>query len=322
MAALVELHVHLEGTMPPRVIRELAKRNRVDVPAHLFIDDKRYRWRDFMDFIKAYDVASEFIQNASDLEFITYDYLKSVAEDGGIYVELTISPDHAQKVNINYPAQLAAITQACERAKEDFDIEARLIVVLVRHEGLAQCEAVLKNVIRNPHPFVVGIGLAGDEQGFPPAQFSDLYKRAKDAGLGLSAHAGEWCGPKLIEEAVTSLGISRLGHGVRAVEDKGLLRELIEQGIHFELCPGSNVALKVYPSISQHPLLEFQAMGASFSLNSDDPPFFATSVAQEYQTAREQFGFTEQMLLAVSRNAIDASFADFELKKVLKNKLT
>jgi adenosine deaminase len=191
----------------------------------------------------------------------------------------------------------------------------------VRNYGVEQAEAVARRTAAVPHPYVVGFGIAGDEAGFPPAPFATAFAIARDAGLGCTAHAGEWGGPESIRGALALPGVTRIGHGVRAIEDPALVAELAERGTVLEVCPTSNVVLGVFPDLATHPLRVLHDAGVRVTLNSDDPPYWGASVGGEYELAEQAFGFTPAELEAVTTTAIEASFAENALKTALLGRL-
>src|SRR5262249_21386968 len=156
--------------------------------------------------------------------------------EGAIYVELTASPDHAALVGLPYPDQIAGIAQGIDDARDETGIEARVVITAVRNFGTEQAEKVAALPAQHPHEYVTGFGLAGDEAGFPPEPFAPAFEIAADAGLGLTVHAGEWAGPESVRGALT-LPVTRIGHGVRAIEDSSLVAELAERGLVLECCP-------------------------------------------------------------------------------------
>lgn len=316
-----ELHVHLEGTMNANVIAQLAERNQLANPAKYFDEQGHIIWRGFTQFIEMYDLLSAHIQSPEDLHQITYAYLAQCHEEGAIYVELTVSPDHAANAGMSYPQMLETVSDALNQARKDFGIESRLIMVLVRHEGEEACMAVLNQVVANPSELVVGIGLAGDERSHPARLFKQHYQKAKAHGLQLTAHAGEWGGPQQVWEALDVLDVSRIGHGVQSIDDPKLLDFLLEKDIHLEVCPMSNIALEVYPDYASHPIAEFLKRGINFSLNSDDPPFFSTTIGHEYEQAAKHLALDEIALKRITQNAIEKSFAPTALKSELLKKL-
>jgi adenosine deaminase len=167
---------------------------------------------------------------------------------------------------------------------------------------------------------VVGFQRAGDEAGYPPGPFAAAYAIAADAGLGCSVHAGEWAGAESVRAAL-ELPVTRIGHGVRAIEDPALVAEIAERGIVLECCPTSNVVLGVFPSFDAHPLPALRDAGVRVTLASDDPPYFGASVGGEYAVARERFGMNDAELIALTRTAIEASFAEPPLRASLQARL-
>lgn len=163
-----------------------------------------------------------------------------------------------------------------------------------------------RSMVAEPHPHVVGFGMGGDEAKFTPADFAPAYRIAADNGYGCTVHAGEVCGPESVWAALKALPVSRIGHGVRSIEDPALVAELAKRGTVLEVCPGSNIALGLYPDRPHHPLRRLIDAGVRVTLNSDDPPHFHTTLGREYDLA----GLTEPQLRAITRTAIEASFAD------------
>jgi adenosine deaminase len=162
--------------------------------------------------------------------------------------------------------------------------------------------------------------MAGDEAGFPAHDFAEVFAIAADAGLGCTIHAGEWAGPESVRAAL-SLPVTRISHGVRAIEDQGVVAELAARGIVLECCPTSNVVLGVYPSYEDHPLPALRAAGVRVTLGSDDPPYFGATIAGEYAVSAARFGFSERDLRDLTRTAIDAAFCDDDLRDALRARL-
>jgi len=203
-------------------------------------------WPDFSGFLSAYDAVAAVVQNADDLEEVAFSYLAATAAAGTIYVEFMLSPPDLLRNGISYPDQLAALTAAWERSRSQFGIESRLIVTCVRHLGP---EAALQAALLASsftHPYVVGFGLTGDERQFEIGDFAPAFRLARDAGLRLTAHAGEHRGAPSIREAVQCLGLDRVGHGIRAPEDPSVMSFLAEGQIGLEICVSSNLALGLY----------------------------------------------------------------------------
>jgi len=318
----VELHSHLEGTIPPALVRKIAKRNKIKLKDGLFTAKDSFAWGDFVAFLKAYDEASFCLRKSIDYEDITYEYYKSCAIEGTIYAETFISPDHADAVGINYKEMINGCARGIDRVEKEFDFIGRLIVSCVRHLGPDQAVKVARLMVDNPHPYVVGFGMGGNESMYTMSDFAPAYNIVSEAGYASTVHAGEICGPESVWDAINSLPISRIGHGVRSVEDDKLLVELFNRNIALEVCPGSNLALNVYPDWENHPLKHILESGISVSLNSDDPPFFNTSVGKEYQNAASFFDLSAEKLYEISAMAIEASFVDDQTKDKLIAKIT
>jgi adenosine deaminase len=311
-----ELHVHLEGTAAPHLIRRLAARNGLRVPEGLFAPGDRFRWSGFLDFLRAYDLAASVIRTAEDYRDVTYEYLTGCAREGAVYVELLASPDHAAAHGLSDAEHCAGIAAGIDDARRDTGIEARIVVVAVRNLGVAAAEAIARRHAEDRHPYVVGFNLVGDEAGFPPGPFARAFAIAAGSGLGCSVHAGEHAGAGSVRAAL-ELPVTRISHGVRAIEDPRLVATLAERGVVLEVCPTSNVALGVFPSYGEHPLPRLREAGVKVTLGSDDPPWFGATIGGEYAVARERLGFEEGQLEDVTRTAVEASFAEDPLRQAL-----
>ena len=321
----VELHVHLEGTISPQLAYKLAKRNGMAVPKHLIsVDNTRYLSDNFLHFLQVYDALAALIKKPQDYYDITYDYLKRNAEQGAIYIEMMYSPDHAQ-MSSQIPSieHLYAIEQAINDARDRYEVEGKIIITAVRHFGAQAAKSVAKQAIIDMQKVscVNGFGLGGDEAGFPPKLFAQAYQIVAEEGLACTVHAGEFAGPEGMEEAMDYLPIQRIGHGVRGMESLDTLKRVRDKGIALEVCPTSNIFLGLFPSIKEHPFAKLLDMGLQVSINSDDPPFMDTSLANEYQCVQQQFSYSDAQMNDISCMAIDAAFIDEPHKKKLKDKI-
>jgi adenosine deaminase len=305
-----ELHCHLEGSVPPVLARELAARNGLDLPPGLFGANGHYAWTDFLSFLDSYDRVCGVLRKPRDFGDILYSYLQRSAAEGAVYVEMFCSPERPKALGIPYATWLGALIDAVDRAKRDFGIEARLIAICIRHLGPDRALALAQQVVAEPHPYVVALGMGGDEGKFAPAEFAPAYRLAHENGLGCTIHAGEVRGPESVWAAIRDLPVTRIGHGVRSSEDPKLLEELVRRGIALEVCPGSNVALGLYPDRDAHPLHRLIESGVRVTLSSDDPPFFHTTLGTEYDNA----GLDAAALRKITRTAIEVSFAEEALK--------
>lgn len=323
----VDIHVHLEGTITPALVRKLAAKNGIEIPAGLFDDSgESFHWPDdgtamsaLRGFVQAYDDATSVMRGADDYIELTYDYLTRSAAEGCIYAEIGISVDHGKMVGLEYPELMAALTTAYERAKADTGIEARFISTCVRHYGAEAAIRVAEITRDNPHPLVTAFGMAGDENAGSVADFKAAYDIA--ALPYRNAHAGEAAGPESVRSARDLLNIRRFGHMVRTIEDDALVDEQLKINAVPEVCVSSNLCLKVYPDYASHPLRKFFDAGMKVTLGSDDPTFFGTSIGHEYEIARDHFGFTVPELLQISRNAVEEAFVDAETRTRLMQRI-
>jgi adenosine deaminase len=318
--AKAELHVHLEGTAPPELVGRIAERNGLPLPEQMLGNDGRFRYTDFLDFLRTYDLAASVIRTAEDYRDITYEYLCSCASGGAIYVELTASPDHAALVGLSDADHLDGIARGIDDARRDTGIEGRILISAVRNFGVEQALRVARHAAERPHPYVVGFSMAGDEAGFPAGDFAEPYAIVAGAGLGCTIHAGEWAGAESVRAAL-ELPVTRISHGVRAIEDGSVVAELAARGTVLECCPTSNVVLGVYPSYEEHPLPALRAAGVRVTLGSDDPPYFGATIEGEYDVCAERMGFGDDDLREITRTAIDAAFCDDDLRAALRDRV-
>jgi adenosine deaminase len=310
------MHVHLEGTAPPALIRRIAARNGVPVPDGVFAADDRFAYTDFLDFLNTYDRAASVIRSGDDYRDVVYEYLASCAAEGAIYVELIASPDHAALVGLSDEEHLDGIGRGIDDALRDHGIHARVVVTAVRNFGIERAARIARYAAERPHPYVVGFSMAGDEENYPAGDYAEAFAIAAEAGLGCSVHAGEWAGPQSVRAAL-ELPVTRIGHGVRSIEEPALVEELAERGVVLECCPTSNVVLQLFPSYEEHPLPRLREAGVRVTLGSDDPPYFGASIGGEYEVCRRVFGYDDVALREITRTAVDAAFCDEQLKERL-----
>ena len=313
MIPKAELHCHLEGSIAPSLARQLAARTGIDLPHGLFGPDGHYVWNDFLSFLAAYDRVCTVLRHARDFGDVLYTYLAGAAREGAVYVEVFCSPERPLALGISYMAWLEALEAGIDRAKAEFGIEGRIIVVCIRHLGPERALAVARKMVAEPHRYIVGFGMGGDEAKFVPADFAPAFRVAHESGFGCTVHAGEVLGPESVWAAIRDLPVTRIGHGVRSADDPALMAELGRRGIVLEVCPGSNIALGLYRDRASHPLHRLIAAGVPVTLNSDDPPFFHTTLGKEYDEA----GLDGKALRHIARTAIEASFADDATKRKL-----
>lgn len=310
-----EIHCHIEGAAPPALSLRQAEKYGVDVSG--FVQGDTYIWRDFAEFIQCYDKVASLFRSEEDYALLTESYLMELAEIGTIYSEIIVSPDHGDRIGLGADAYLAGITDGILSAKANSGIEARIIVTGERHFGPERVIAAADYAARSHNPLVTGFNMAGEERMGRVADYARAFDIARDAGLGLTIHAGEVCGAFSVSDALDLVKPSRIGHGVRSIEDPALLQRLAEEGIVLEVCPGSNVALNVFADFESHPLRQLKDAGIRLCINSDDPPFFKTSLKREYELASGIMGFSDAEIDAMTRTALEAAFVDEGTRRAL-----
>ncbi len=315
----VELHLHLEGAAPPAFVRGLAAQKKIDISG-IFDERGNYAYTDFWHFLKVYEAATSVLTTPADYARLTRAVLAESAASGVIYSECFLSPDFCGGRDVGaWREYLHAIREAAEEAERQDGITLRGIVTPIRHFGPEKARETAICAAETAGDWLVGFGLAGDEKVGRPGDFAWSFDCAREAGLRLTCHAGEWGGPDSVRDAVRDLRVERIGHGVRAIEDPALVDELAEAGIVLEVCPGANVALKLYPNFRAHPIEKFMERGVKVTVSTDDPPFFHTTMAREYDALAEAFGWDDGVFRQIADTSIRAAFCLEETRdKILK----
>jgi aminodeoxyfutalosine deaminase len=314
----VELHVHLEGSIRPQTLMELALRNNVMLPAKDLIELKKYYFfRDFPHFVNVYTTVTQCLREPEDYALIAYEYGAGCSEQNIRYAEVTFTiGTNIFLTGLPWQEILAGLNEGRRKALDEFGVEMRWIFDISRNHPETQ-DQIVDISLQARDQGVVALGLGGDEAAFPPELFIRSFHRAWQAGLSCIPHAGETAGPKSIWTAIKELHAARIGHGVRCIEDPHLVEYLKEAQIPLELCPTSNIRLGVYPNFDNHPLRKLWEAGLCITVNSDDPPMFETDLNQEYLALIDHFGFSEYELDWICLNALRACL----LPEVEKNRL-
>ena len=317
----VELHLHLEGAAPPAFIRGLAQEKKADIGG-IFDERGNYRYRDFWDFLKVYEAATSVLTSPEDYARLTLAVLEESAKSGVVYSETFLSPDFCGGRDVGaWRDYLAAMREAADRAEREMGITLRGIITCIRHFGPDKARETARCAAETAGDWIVGFGIAGDEKVGKPRDYLWSFDCAREAGLRLTAHAGEWGGPESVRDAVRDLGVERIGHGVRAIEDLALVDELAERGVVLEVCPGSNIALGIYPEWRKHPIGELHRRGVKVTVSTDDPPFFHTTMAREYDRLNAAFDWDEGVFDGIARTSLDAAFCDGDTRERIRKKL-
>lgn len=288
----VELHVHLEGSILPATLLELAERNGVDLPARSPAElADWYSFRSFDHFIEVYVAAARCIRTPADVERITEDFLAGQARQNVLHSEVTYTASTQRLLSgLSLDEQLDAINRARSAAERELGVTMSLTIDYPRNRDPDEFVEVARWAAANRMSGISALGLGGPEAGNPPERFREAFEVARAAGLPAVPHAGETAGPDSIRGALDALGAVRIGHGVRCLADPELVAELRDRQIPLEVCPTSNVCLQVCPSLEEHPLPRLLDEGLYVTLNSDDPPMFGTTLTDEFLRAAAAFG--------------------------------
>lgn len=304
-----ELHVHLEGSVRPETLLKLARRHNIDLPASDIAGLREwYRFRDFDHFIQIYMVISSCLREAEDIELITREFLQGQADQNIRYSEVTFTP-YSQFINsgLGFHEQIDAVNRARAWAKAELGVRMGIIVDIPRQIDPAGGLTIAEWVAARRGDGIIALGLGGPEIGNPPEKFQAAFDLAKKAGVPCILHAGETGGPASVWSALKAAGSLRIGHGVQAIDDPALIDHLREQQIPLEVCPTSNICLKVFPNLAHHSLPKLIEAGLFVTINSDDPPMFNTTLTNEYLVCQRAFGWDREIIQKLSLNAIRAS---------------
>jgi adenosine deaminase len=316
----VELHVHLDGALSfpaaallrPGLSPETYQRELV-APA---------RCRDLLELLRPFAQSLALEQNEQGLRVATADLIAQLAADRVIYAEVRFAPLLHTEGGLAPGAVVDIVSDELVRRSSESGLEARLLLCTVRNFSREQSlETAALALEKAAAGVVVGMDLAGDEAGFPLDAHVEAFAKVRAAGLDCTAHAGEAAGPASVRETLDRLRPSRIGHGVRAIEDPALVARLHEQGIHLEVCPSSNVQIGLYPSIAAHPLAALRSQGVSVGVNTDGRAVASVNLSLEYQRVAEAFGWTAEDFRACNRAALDAAFAPAPVKAGLAARL-
>ncbi len=316
----IELHLHLEGAAPPAFIRGLAAEKHQRLQG-IFDGRGRYAFRDFKDFLRIYEAVTATVRSPDDYARLLSAVLAECGEQGAVYVELFVAPEFCGGGDLIAWRDYLGAMEEVARAYALSGVESRAVLTCIRHMGPDRARQTAICAAETGGGWVAGLGLAGAEDVGEARDYAWAFDCAREAQLGLTAHAGEWCGADSIRGAL-ELGVTRIGHGIRAVEDPALLRYLADKAVTLEVCPGSNLALKVVPDLARHPIAKLLDAGVRVTVSTDDPPFFHTTLSQEYDRLAETFGWSETEFRQMNLWAIEAAFCDNDTKDRLKQELS
>ena len=316
----VELHLHLEGAIPHAALWQLICKYGGDptVPEAAALPG-RFVYRDFPDFIDRWIWKQGFIREAADFELIGASVAAALARQRIVYAEAFYTPADVAGAGISTQEVSLALRRGLASVPE---VDVALIADLCRDYGPVVGARTLEDLAEvAAEAGVIGIGLGGSEQSFPPEPFAPVYERARALGLRTTAHAGEVAGPESIWGAIGALGVDRIDHGLRAVEDPSLLAYLAERRLPVTACPGSNVATGAIASLEAHPIRRFMEAGVPVSVSTDDPAMFGLSLAGELAALQSRLGVTDADVRTLELNAVDSCWLVAERRAELRSRL-
>ena len=306
-----ELHLHLEGSIEPATLAEISQQYH----DKLSLDEAEelYRYPDFTGFMLAFKAMVQRLRSPEDYEIIAYDLMKRLRNENVWHAEVYVSVGVCLWRKQDFDSIFEGLERGRERGQRDFGISLLWIFDAVRQFGPEEARLVVEKAVEFKDRNVAGIGIGGDERQAGPELFRDSYQYAAEHGLRLTAHAGETTGPESIWGAL-NLKAERIGHGLNAGLDPELMAELVERQIPIEICLTSNLRTSCCQRIEEHPLKTYFDLGVMVTLNTDDPAMFHTSLNREYALAQQVFGFSDDQLREIARNAFEASFLPAEKK--------
>jgi adenosine deaminase len=312
-----ELHLHIEGTLEPELSFALARRNGVALPYGSLAELRAaYDFRDLQDFLDLYYQGTRVLLEEQDFYDLTRAYLERVAAQGVLHAEIFFDPQAHTGRGVAFSTVIEGIHRALRDGERRFGITSKLIMCFLRHLDQDDALRTLDQAL-DYRDRIVAVGLDSSERGHPPAKFKEVFARARDAGFLAVAHAGEEGPAEYVREALDELGVVRIDHGNRALDDPALVRRLAEAKTPLTVCPLSNLKLAVVGDMTRHPLKQMIRKGLFVTINSDDPAYFGGYINENYLAVQTALGLTPAELAAVARNSFEASFLDDSEKQAL-----
>ena len=309
-----ELHLHIEGSLEPELMFELARRNGVAIPYDT-VEAVRaaYDFSNLQDFLDIYYAGAAVLLTRQDFEDLAFAYFQRAAADNVRHAEIFFDPQTHTDRGVPFGVVVEGLIAAMDRARAELHVSSGLILSFLRHLTEDEAFATLEMAKPYLHHFI-GAGLDSSEMGHPPSKFQRVFAAARDLGLKLCAHAGEEGPPAYVHEALDLLKIDRMDHGNRSMEDEALVERLVAEQMTLTVCPLSNLKLCVVDDLKHHPVPEMLRRGLHVTLNSDDPAYFGGYVNENYRQLAEAVGLTREQIVQVARNSFEGSFLPDDVK--------
>ncbi|WP_201596846.1 adenosine deaminase [Psychrobacter fulvigenes] len=310
-----ELHLHIEGSLEPELMFRLAKKNNIEIP-YKDIEDVRnaYNFTNLQTFLDIYYAGANVLITKDDFYDLTWEYVLKCVEDNVIHTEIFFDPQTHTARGIAFETVITGIKEALVDAKEQYGITSCIIMCFLRHLSQQDAFETLEQALAFKED-IMGVGLDSSELGNPPSKFTEVFKKAKDEGFKLVAHAGEEADFSYIYEALDLLDINRIDHGVQSIHSAALMQRLKEEQIPLTVCPNSNIELKVFDTYSEHNIKELLDFGLNISVHSDDPAYFKGYINQNFINLYENLPLSEDDIITLVKNSFRSSFIDDDLKE-------
>lgn len=315
-----ELHLHIEGTLEPEMMMRLAEKHGVALPYDTLEDiHKAYNFKDLQSFLNLYYMGASVLIDEDDFYQLMMAYLNRCHEEGIVHAEMMFDPQTHTDRGIDFSVFMSGFVKARDEA-EKLGISTALIMCFLRHLPEDGAIATLKAA----EPWrgdIRMVGLDSGEVGNPPEKFERVFRQAAAQGYGLTAHAGEEGPPPYIRGALDTLGVTRIDHGVRCLEDEALVKQLVQSQIPLTVCPLSNIRLRVFDQMQDHPILAMLESGLNVSVNSDDPPYFGGYLMDNFKSLESSLGMSAEQAKQLAANSIRNSAIDGERRETWLNEI-
>lgn len=310
-----ELHLHIEGSLEPELMFRLAKKNQVEIP-YKDIEDVRnaYNFTNLQTFLDIYYAGANVLLTKDDFYDLTWEYILKCVENNIIHTEIFFDPQTHTARGVPFDAVITGIKEALADAKTKYGITSCIIMCFLRHLSQEDAFETLEDALRYQDD-IIGVGLDSSELGNPPSKFKDVFKKAKEAGFKLVAHAGEEADFSYIYEALDVLNINRIDHGVQSIKSPELMQRLKDEQMPLTVCPNSNIELRVFDNYKEHNIKALLDYGLNVSVNSDDPAYFKGYMNQNFINLHENLTLSEGDIVTLVKNSFRSAFISDELKE-------
>jgi adenine deaminase len=315
-----ELHVHLEGTLERALMCRLAERNGVTTPRACLAPSKPYRFTDLQSFLDLYYEGVGVLVTSLDFYDLTAAYLRRAHADGTRHAEVFFDPQSHVARGVPFAVVVEGIRRALDEGEQALGISSRLIMCFLRDQGPAAAMVVLEQARPYRH-LIAGVGLDSAEAGHPPHDFEDVFRVAREAGFAAVAHAGEEGPAGYVSEALDTLRVTRIDHGVHAIDDPDVVERLVREHVPLTMCPLSNLSLQVTPDLSLHPLKRLLAAGVPVTVNSDDPAYFGGYLVANFLAVVGALDLTRDDIVLLARNSVEAAWLSAPRRRRLLNEI-